>query len=109
MAATMVVAAFSITAAYAQNARNRWFPEKQNFGAFAERVNANTVTIVSGSPDGAYLSIAHDLSAVLAVETADLVAAPKSVEEIGRGDAQIDALQKANVTNVLAAALADEG
>src|SRR5215467_5263501 len=65
LAATMVVAAFSITAAYAQNARNRWFPEKQSFGAFGERVNANTVTIVSGSPDGTYLSIAHDLSAVL--------------------------------------------
>jgi len=65
LAATMVVAAFSITAAYAQNARNRWFPEKQNFGAFTERANANTVTIVSGSPDGAYLSVAHDLSAVL--------------------------------------------
>jgi uncharacterized protein len=63
LAATMVVAAFSITAAYAQNARNRWFPEKQNFGAYGERINANTVTIVSGSPDGA--SIAHDLSAVL--------------------------------------------
>jgi len=59
----MVVAAFSITAAYAQNARNRWFPEKQNFGAYGERINANTVTIVSGSPDGT--SIAHDLSAVL--------------------------------------------
>lgn len=65
LAATMVVAAFSITAAYAQNARNRWFPEKQNFGAYGERINANTVTIVSGSPDGAYLSIVHDLSAVL--------------------------------------------
>jgi uncharacterized protein len=65
LAATMVVAAFSITAAYAQNARNRWFPEKQSFGALGERVNANTVTIVSGSPEGAYLSIAHDLSAVL--------------------------------------------
>jgi uncharacterized protein len=65
LAATMVVAAFSITAAYAQNARNRWFPEKQSFGALGERVNANTVTIVSGSPDGTYLSIAHDLSAVL--------------------------------------------
>ena len=63
LAATMVVAAFSITAAYAQNARNRWFPEKQNFGAYGERINANTVTIVSGSPDGT--SIAHDLSAVL--------------------------------------------
>src|SRR5215470_4651989 len=65
LAATMVVAAFSITAAYAQNARNRWFPEKQSFGALGERVNANTVTVVSGSPDGMYLSIAHDLSAVL--------------------------------------------
>jgi len=61
--AATIVAAFSITAAYAQNARNRWFPEKQNFGAYGERINANTVTIVSGSPDGA--SIAHDLSAVL--------------------------------------------
>src|SRR5262245_37931499 len=66
LAATMVVAAFSITTTYAQNARNRWwFPEKQSFGALGERVNANTVTIVSGSPDGTYLSIAHDLSAVL--------------------------------------------
>src|SRR5262245_37964315 len=63
LAATMVVAAFSITAAYAQNARNRWFPEKQSFVAYGERINANTVTIVSGSPDGA--SIAHDMSAVL--------------------------------------------
>jgi len=62
----MVVAAFSITATYAQNARNRWwFPEKQSFGALSERTNANTVTIVSGSPEGASLAIAHDLSAVL--------------------------------------------
>ena len=62
----MVVAAFSITTTYAQNARNRsWFPEKQSFGALSERANANTVTIVSGSPEGASLSIAHDLSAIL--------------------------------------------
>ena len=52
LAATMVVAAFSLTAAYAQNARTRWFPEKQNCGAYGERINANTVTSVSGSPDG---------------------------------------------------------
>src|SRR5215468_10467757 len=66
LAATMVVAAFSITTTYAQNARNRsWFPEKQSFGALNERTNANTVTIVSGSPEGASLAIAHDLSAVL--------------------------------------------
>jgi TRAP transporter TAXI family solute receptor len=61
----MVVAAFSISATYAQSARNRWFPEKQNFGGIGERVNANTVTIVSGNPDGTYLPIALDLSAVL--------------------------------------------
>jgi TRAP transporter TAXI family solute receptor len=61
----MVVAAFSITTTYAQNARNRWFPEKQSFGALSERANANAVTIVAGGPEGASLSIAHDLSAVL--------------------------------------------
>jgi uncharacterized protein len=60
-----VVAAFSISPTYAQTARNRWFPEKQNFGANVERLNANTVTIVSGSLNGTYLSIAADLSAVL--------------------------------------------
>src|SRR5436190_20102143 len=65
LAATMVVAAFSITTTYAQNARNRWFPEKQSFGALSERANANAVTIVAGGPEGASLSIAHDLSAVL--------------------------------------------
>jgi len=65
LAATMVVAAFSISATYAQNARNRWFPEKQNFGGIGERVNGNTVTIVSGNPDGTYLPIALDLAAVL--------------------------------------------
>ena len=58
------VAAFSISPTYAQN-RNRWFPEKQNFGALSERLNANTVTVVSGSLNGTYLSIAHDLAAVL--------------------------------------------
>src|SRR5882724_12144906 len=65
LAATMVVAAFSITTTYAQNTRNRWFPEKQSFGALSERANANAVTIVAGGPEGASLSIAHDLSAVL--------------------------------------------
>jgi len=65
LAATVVVAAFSISSTYAQSARNRWFPEKQTLGAIGERLNANTVTIVSGSLNGTYLSIAADLSAVL--------------------------------------------
>lgn len=32
---------------------------------FVERANANTVTVISGNPNGTYLSIAYDLSAVL--------------------------------------------
>ena len=33
--------------------------------AFVNRLNANTVTLVSGNPNGTYLSIAYDISAVL--------------------------------------------
>jgi uncharacterized protein len=33
--------------------------------AFVNRLNANTVTLVSGNPNGTYLSIAYDFSAVL--------------------------------------------
>ena len=65
LAAMVFVAAFSILPTYAQSGRNRWFPEKQSFGAIGERLNANTVTVVSGNPNGTYLSIAHDLAAVL--------------------------------------------
>jgi uncharacterized protein len=32
---------------------------------FGERVNANTIAIISGNPNGTYLAIAYDLSAVL--------------------------------------------
>src|SRR5262249_59014585 len=64
LAAMVFVAAFSISPTYAQN-RNRWFPEKQNFGAIGERLNANTLTVVSGTLNGTYLSVAHDLAAVL--------------------------------------------
>jgi TRAP transporter TAXI family solute receptor len=83
LAATVFVAAFSLSPTYAQNSRNRWFPEKQNFGAFGERLNANTVTIVSGSPNGTYLSIAYDLAAVLD-DGEDLRVLPL----IGKGGAQ---------------------
>ena len=83
LAATVFVAAFSLSPTYAQNSRNRWFPEKQNLGAIGERINANTVTIVSGNPSGTYLSIANDLSAVLD-EGEDFRVLP----QIGRGGAQ---------------------
>lgn len=64
LAATVVVAAFSLAPTYAQSAR-RSVPEKQNSGTISERVNANTVTIVSGNLDGTHLPIAYDLSEVL--------------------------------------------
>jgi len=43
----------------------RPIPDKPNLGTIGERLNANTIAIVSGNPNGTYLSIAYDLSAVL--------------------------------------------
>jgi TRAP transporter TAXI family solute receptor len=40
-------------------------PVKTNFGNLSDRLNANTVAIVSGNPNATYLTIAYDLSAVL--------------------------------------------
>jgi len=50
---------------------------------FVNRLNANTVTIVSGNPNGTYLSIAYDISAVLD-DGNDLRVLPV----IGKGGAQ---------------------
>ena len=40
-------------------------PDKPNLGTLGERLNANTIAIVSGNPNATYLNIAYDLSAVL--------------------------------------------
>lgn len=40
-------------------------PNKPELGSGGERLNANTIAIVSGNLNGTYLSIAYDLSAVL--------------------------------------------
>ena len=40
-------------------------PNKPQLGTIGERINANTVAIVSGNPNATYMSIAYDLSAVL--------------------------------------------
>jgi TRAP transporter TAXI family solute receptor len=40
-------------------------PDKPNLGSIGERINANTIAIVSGNLNATYLSIAYDLSAVL--------------------------------------------
>src|SRR5205814_6284291 len=40
-------------------------PNKPRLGTLGERVNANTIAIVSGNLNATYLTIAYDLSAVL--------------------------------------------
>lgn len=40
-------------------------PDKPNLGSLGERLNSNTIAIVSGNPNATYLTIAYDLSAVL--------------------------------------------
>src|SRR3954471_11704618 len=65
LAVVVLAAALSISPTYAQSGRGKWHPEKPNFGSFSERINANTVTIVSGDLDAADLTVGHDLSVVL--------------------------------------------
>src|SRR4051812_45512363 len=40
-------------------------PNKPQLGPLGERINANTVAIISGNPNATYMSIAYDMSAVL--------------------------------------------
>jgi TRAP transporter TAXI family solute receptor len=40
-------------------------PNKPQLGSLGERINANTLSIVSGNPNATYMTIAYDLSAVL--------------------------------------------
>lgn len=66
---------FSVTRAHAQQVQPRRSQVAVNTApqntapserdAFVNRLNANTVTLVSGNPNGTYLSIAYDISAVL--------------------------------------------
>jgi uncharacterized protein len=40
-------------------------PNKPQLGTLGERINANTIAIISGNPNATYMSIAYDMSAVL--------------------------------------------
>jgi TRAP transporter TAXI family solute receptor len=40
-------------------------PNKPQLGKLGERINANTLAIISGNPNATYMSIAYDMSAVL--------------------------------------------
>jgi TRAP transporter TAXI family solute receptor len=67
LAAAAFAAAFSISTAFAQQVRggNQPLPDKPNLGSIGERINSNTISIVSGNINATYLSIAYDMSAVL--------------------------------------------
>ena len=40
-------------------------PNKPQLGTIGERINANTISIVSGNPNATYMTVAYDMSAVL--------------------------------------------
>ncbi len=63
--AVALTAAFSLQFAFIGGVGARPIPDKPNLGTIGERLNANTIAIVSGNPNGTYLNIAYDLSAVL--------------------------------------------
>ena len=73
VAATLVATALAVAptfqAAYAQSPRGGnaqdESSEMSRLGKLAERLNANTLTIVSGNVNAAWLTVAYDLSAVL--------------------------------------------
>jgi uncharacterized protein len=51
--------------AQAQAQRNAPIPNKPQLGALGERINANTLSIISGNPNATYMTAAYDMSAVL--------------------------------------------
>jgi TRAP transporter TAXI family solute receptor len=51
--------------AASQNRSGAPVPNKPELGTLGERINANTISVVSGNVNATYLSIAYDMSAVL--------------------------------------------
>src|SRR5215204_7555731 len=69
LVAAVLAAAFSSSSTLAQQRGpgpgSRPIPDKPNLGAVGDRINSNTIAIVSGNINATYLTIAYDLSAVL--------------------------------------------
>src|SRR6202161_1099419 len=68
LVAVLLAAAFSLQAVYAAYAAHpgaRPLPDKPNLGTLGERLNTNTIAIVSDNPNATYLTIAYDMSDVL--------------------------------------------
>jgi TRAP transporter TAXI family solute receptor len=66
LVAVALVAALFTSPSDAQRARgNQPIPDKPELGSIGEQINANTIAIISGNINAAWLTIAYDLSAVL--------------------------------------------
>jgi len=59
----LIVAAFASEAQAQRNGAP--LPNKPQLGTLGERINSNTIAIVSGNPNATYMTIAYDMSAVL--------------------------------------------
>ena len=64
-AVVLLAAAVSLQFGPSERAGVRAMPDKPSLGALGERLNTNTISIISGNPNATYLTIAYDLSAVL--------------------------------------------
>jgi TRAP transporter TAXI family solute receptor len=66
VAALALVAALFTSPSYAQRSHgNDPIPNKPELGRLGDKINSNTIAIVSGNINAAWLTIAYDLSAVL--------------------------------------------
>jgi uncharacterized protein len=65
LVAVLLTAAFSLRYGFAGHTGLLPIPDKANYGGLGERLNANTVAIVSGNPNATYLTVAYDLATVL--------------------------------------------
>jgi uncharacterized protein len=65
LVAVLSAAAFSSQLSLAGHPGGPPIPDKPNLGTLGERLNANTISIISGNPNATYLTIAYDLSDVL--------------------------------------------
>ena len=54
-----------VTPAFAQNRSGSPLPNKPQLGSLGERVNSNTIAVISGNLNATYVTIAYDMSAVL--------------------------------------------
>ena len=65
LVAVLLTALLCLQFTPAERAGAHPIPDKPNLGRLGERLNANTIAIVSGNPNATYLTIAYDLSDVL--------------------------------------------